>query len=422
MRSIIGFLIVFSIIVIVHELGHFVWARRAGILVREFSVGMGPKLFSTQDATGTTYTLRMLPMGGYVRLAGAGEDDESIQAGMEVGLILDDQGVVTQINASQDHQVEELPLRVDQVDLTQAMTIQGFVTHQAERQTFQVDRQATIREQAGTLVTVAPAEVTYEAASPWNKFKMNVAGPVHNFILSIVAFTIIGFSMPGIPSGDNTLGEIREGESAYQAGLQSGDVVEAIDGNAITDWEEMVTYVQKHPGEELVFTVQRGEETLEKPVEIAAVKDQNTQEEYGQMGVYSSLDTSVKARILYGFTETWAVITAIVTTLAGMFKKGFDLNSFGGPVAMAQMTGQAVNSGFTTTLWLMGMLSANLGALNLLPLPALDGGKIVLNGLEAVRGKPLSESAEGLINILGFVFLIGFMLLVTWNDISRLFQ
>ena len=126
-------------------------------------------------------------------------------------------------------------------------------------------------------------------------------------------------------------------------------------------------------------------------------------------------------KLLYGFITTWGVITGVFEVLASMLMNGFNLNNFGGPVAMAQMTSQVVSFGWLTILNFMAYISANLGVFNLLPIPALDGGKIVLNLIELVRGKPLSQSKEGIITLIGAILLIILMVAVTWNDIQRAF-
>ena len=131
--------------------------------------------------------------------------------------------------------------------------------------------------------------------------------------------------------------------------------------------------------------------------------------------------TAIVDRLLFGFIATWNVITMVLSVLASIFTRGFDLNLFGGPVAMAQATSTVANQGLMNIIWFMASLSANLGIVNLIPIPALDGGKIVLNLIELVRGKPLSQEKEGIITLVGVVLLLILMVAVTWNDIMRAF-
>ena len=424
MKTIIVFLIIFSIIVVIHEFGHFYFAKKAGIKVREFALGMGPKLFAKQGGDGTTYTVRMLPMGGYVRLAGLNEEDE-IEPGMEIGLTLDENNIVQQINLSDTLDQEELPARVNAADLVNDMTLEVLPTGQSDYITYQVDKEATIIERDGTLIEVAPYEARYEAASPWSKFKTNFAGPLNNFILSTIVYTIIGFMLPGVPmnSPEAIVGSVVEDSPAMAAGLQEDDVIVGLNDETIETWNDMVAFVDANAGEEVSVTVERGDITETVDLTIGTVVDEETNEEYGQIGIVKGdrYDSSFMGRLTYGFKSTWGVITGVLGVIGSMIVNGFNVNNFGGPVAMAQMTSQVVDFGFIPILSFMAYLSANLGIINLMPIPALDGGKIVLNAIEGVRGKPVSQLTEGIITMIGVGLLVILMVLVTWNDIQRAF-
>jgi regulator of sigma E protease len=139
------------------------------------------------------------------------------------------------------------------------------------------------------------------------------------------------------------------------------------------------------------------------------------------VAVTGSLDTSFTAKLKYGFTETWYIITHILQILGSFFTGGFSLNKLGGPVAIYQASSQAASFGWLSVVTMMASLSVNLGLMNLLPIPALDGGKLLLNVVEAVRGKPISEEKEGVITLIGFGLLLLLMIAVTWNDFQRLF-
>lgn len=419
MKTIIVFLIIFSIIVVIHELGHYLMAKRAGILVREFAIGMGPKIFSAQDKSGTSYTLRMLPLGGYVRLAGLGEEDE-IQAGMEVGLEIDSNDQVSVINMSDNISTKELPIRVDKIDLIYDMYIDGIPVGSSDLVRYSVSKQAQIIEEDGTKIPVAPIESRYESASVWHKMLTNFAGPFNNFILSILAFIITAF-MIGIPQNVNLVGTVVEGSAADQAGIIAGDRVLSIDDQAIGNWEELVMTLRGKPGQEIDMVIEREGQTLDKSFTVTSVEDTETGESYGQIGIGIYRQSSLWDNIKYGFTATWAVITGVVGVIISMVQNGFNINNFGGPIAIAQLTGDVVDSGLPVIINFLASLSANLGIFNLLPIPALDGGKIILNLIEAVRGKPLSESKEGIITIIGVIIMVILMVAVTWNDINRAF-
>lgn len=419
MRTLIVFLIIFSIIVVIHEFGHFYFAKRAGILVREFALGMGPKLFATQDKEGTTYTVRMLPLGGYVRLAGMYDDDE-IQAGMEVGLEIDENDQVSLINLTDDISPTELPVRVDKQDLVHDMFIEGIPVGNNDLVRYSVSKKAQIITEDGTKLSVAPIESRYESASVWNKMLTNFAGPMNNFILSIIAFAMTAF-MVGIPQNTPVVGTIVEESPAAEIGLQADDRIVQIDGQAIESWEELVLTFRDLPSETVPIVIERSGEEIETEVTVGSVTDTQTGEEIGQIGIGVSRRSSFWDNIAYGFTATWGIITGVLGVLGSMIRDGFNINNFGGPVAMAQFTGDVVDSGLPVIINFLAMLSANLGVFNLLPIPALDGGKIVLNIIEAVRGKPLSESKEGIITIIGVIIMVILMIAVTWNDINRAF-
>ncbi len=430
MKTLLVFLLIFSIIVVIHEFGHFYFARRAGIRVREFSIGMGPKLFAHQGKDHTAYTIRMLPLGGYVRLAGLNEE-EDLQAGMEVSLAFNDQNQVTLINKSKKSGQDELPVRINDFDLLDDLTIEAIPVGQDVMQTYSVSDQALLVEEDGTKIPLAPRSMRYESASVWHKFLTNMAGPLNNFILSILIYTLIAFLLPGVPVGTTSgesqpvVGQVSQNSPAAAAGLQADDEIKAINGQTIETWEQLTQTIQDNGAKELSLTVERAGKDVQ--VQLTPEKADNDGGDPNRLviGIMQksnvSYDSSLGARLTYGFTQTWAVVTGIFGVLGSMLVSGFKLDNFGGPIAMAQMTNQVVSYGFTTILSFMAYISANLGVFNLLPIPALDGGKILLNLVEAVRGKPLSQSKEGIITLVGVFILFVFMIAVTWNDIQRAF-
>lgn len=423
MKSLIIFLLIFSIIVIIHEFGHYYFARRAGILVREFAIGMGPKLFSKQADDGTTYTLRMLPMGGYVRLAGL-NDEEELEPGMSVGLVLNELNQVETINLSERPLANELPVRVDEADLSDQMYINAYPLNKETLDHFYVSKEAKIMEKDGTILMVAPKERRYESVKVWQKILTNFAGPMNNFILSILVFTVIGFMIGVKPTGQWYVGEVQPNSSAALAGMVKGDQIIKMDQVEIENWEDLVANTQKFANKDVTLTVNRGQQTIELTTKIKTIKDPKTGETRGQLGITRELEMvpmTLFEKLSYGFVQTYEIIVMVISVILSWFTKGFNLNELGGPVAMAQTTQEVVQYGFMTTLQFMAAISANLGFMNLLPIPALDGGKIILNLVELVRGKPISQEKEGLISMIGVVLLLILMVLVTWNDLMRLF-
>ena len=208
---------------LVHEFGHYYFAKRAGILVREFSIGMGPKIWWSRR-NGTTYTIRLLPLGGYVRLAGADEDDdETLRPGTPVTLQMNDQNEVVTINASDKTTLfQGLPLQIVDKDLVDELWISGYVNgDESEVKKFKVNHDANVIEKDGTEVRIAPRDVQINSASLPHRMMTNFAGPMNNFILALVVFVILGFTLPGIPTNSNKIGRVQTSSVAAKAGIKT---------------------------------------------------------------------------------------------------------------------------------------------------------------------------------------------------------
>ena len=397
---------------IIHEFGHFYFAKRAGILVREFAIGMGPKIFSYRK-NNTTYTVRLLPLGGYVRMAGYGDDETELKAGMPLTVVLDEKGDVTHINLSEKPLIDAVPLELTHFDLDRDMVIEGVVPGQEQASRYSVRRDALIIETDGTEVQVAPIDVQFQSASLFNRMLTNFAGPMNNFILGIIVFSSLAFMQGGVAVNRSQVGDVVANSPAQEAGLQANDVITAINGQEVSTWSEMTALIQENPGKDMELLIERNEEEQH----IQLISDPET----GLIGIQQSIDRSFGAKIMYGFSQTWFVISSIFSLILSMFTKGFDINAFGGPVAIYAATEEVVSYGFYSILSFLGFLSVNLGTVNLLPIPALDGGKILLNIIEGVRGKPLEPEKEGIITVIGVGLLFILMILITWNDIQRFF-
>ncbi|WP_455049336.1 RIP metalloprotease RseP [Granulicatella adiacens] len=421
MQAIIAFLFVFSVIVIIHEFGHYYFAKKAGILVREFAIGMGPKIFQVRKGE-TVYTLRLLPIGGYVRMAGHDEDEQEIKPGMMITIELDKENIVQKLNFDEHLIIENsVPFQIEEADLHRSMTLSGYFVNSEEKVNLTVSKQATIIESDGTEVVVAPIERQFNSASLWNRIKTNAAGPMNNFILSIIIFIIVGFMQGGVPSNDPVIGQVSDQSAAHEAGLQTSDKIISIDGVDIHSWDEMTSIVRSSADKTLSMTIQRNGDTKNISITPKSVEGQNGSK-IGQLGVTRTLDNSILSILGYGFTQTITVVVMVLSALGSIFTKGFNLNQLGGPVAIYSLTSQVAKNGLIDLLSFMGMISANLGVMNLLPIPALDGGKLVLNFIEGIRKKPLDPEKEGYLTIAGAIFLFALMLLVTWNDIMKLFN
>lgn len=418
-QTILAFALVFGIIVIIHEFGHFYFAKRAGILVREFAIGFGPKIFHHRKGE-TTYTIRLLPVGGYVRMAGY-EEEADIRPGMSVQLSLDENDSVEKIDLqSHDDSLETVPMEVTSFNFDEDLFIAGRVGFDNEEKVYSVNRDALLVEKDGTLLQIAPKDRQFQSASLGNRMMTNFAGPMNNFILAIVAFTLLAFLQGGVPSQEPLIGDVEEGSPAAEAGMLEGDRVIAINDEPIDSWNEMVMIIQDNPNESLTFQIEKEtDEIIEEVIEPYAFDAEG--EAIGRIGVQAFIDESLISKLTYGFSETLFIITQIFTLLGSFFTGGFSVDQLGGPVAIYATTEAVVQAGIFGLISWIGFLSVNLGIMNLLPIPALDGGKLLLNIIEAIRKKPISQEKEGYITLIGVLFLLILMLLVTWNDIQTFF-
>ncbi|MEE6634865.1 RIP metalloprotease RseP [Limosilactobacillus pontis] len=419
--TIITFILVFGILVLVHEYGHYYFAKRAGILVREFSIGMGPKLWWHRK-NGTTYTIRLLPIGGYVRLAGNDDEDmDELRPGTPVTVQLNDSGKVVTINASNKAALfRGIPLQLVDCDLTDGLWIKGYVNGDEDQlKNYDVDHDAVIIERDGTHVQIAPRDVQFRSASLPARMMTNFAGPMNNFILSLIVFVILGFTLSGVPTNSNRLGKVNSGSVAAKAGLVAGDRITKIGNATVNNWGELATKISSQPGKRVRLTYERNHH--QHQVTVVPKTVHQGKEKVGQIGIIEEQKTGIKARLLFGWQQFIQAGTLIFSVLGSMFTHGFSLNDLGGPVAIYAGTSQATALGVNGVLNFLALLSINLGIVNLLPIPALDGGKLLLNIIEAIIRRPIPEKAEGVVTMIGFMLLLLLMILVTWNDIQRYF-
>ena len=418
MQGIIAFIFIFGVIVVVHEFGHFYFAKKAGILVREFAIGMGPKIFAHIGKDGTAYTIRILPLGGYVRMAGWGEDKTEIKTGTPVSLTLNEAGIVTRINLS-DKVLDNssLPMNVTSFDFEEKLEITGLVLD--ESKTFRVDHDATIIEEDGTEVRIAPLDVQYQNASIWGRLMTNFAGPLNNFILGILTFILFFFLQGGVPDVTTNQVTVTDGGALQAAGVETGVRILEINGQQVSDYKDVsniLAQVNEKAKEAPVLNLLVEEDGKEKTLQVTTIKDQG----YFRLGVSPYLKTGFAETIIGGFQEAGATALLIVNALKNIIAS-FDVQQLGGPVAIYNISSQAAQGGILPVLSLLAMLSINLGIFNLIPIPALDGGKILINLIEVIRRKPLKQETESYITLVGVAIMVVLMLVVTWNDIMRVF-
>lgn len=417
MLGILTFILVFGIIVVVHEFGHFYFAKKSGILVREFAIGMGPKIFAHIGKDGTAYTIRILPLGGYVRMAGWGDDTTEIKTGTPVSLTLTDDGKVKRINLSgKKLDQTALPMQVTQFDFEDKLFIKGLVLE--EEKTFAVDHDATVVEADGTEVRIAPLDVQYQNATIWGKLITNFAGPMNNFILGVVVFWILIFMQGGVRDVDTNQFHIMPQGALAKVGVPETAQITKIGSHEVSNWESLIQAVETETKDKTAPTldVTISENGSDKQVTVSPEESQGRY----LLGVQPGIKSDFVSMFVGGFTTAADSALRILSELKNLIFQP-DLNKLGGHVAIFKASSDAAKNGIENVLYFLAIISINIGIFNLIPIPALDGGKIVLNILEAIRRKPLKQEIETYVTLAGVVIMVVLMIAVTWNDIMRLF-
>ena len=362
---IIPFLFVLTIVVFFHELGHFLVARWAGVKVLTFSLGFGPELAGFNDRHGTRWKISAIPLGGYVKFFG--DDSE----------------------ASTPASSETLA-------------------------------SMTAEERAGSF--------HHKKVGP--RAAIVAAGPIANFILAIVIFTCL-FTFFGKPSTTARVDKIEANSAAAKAGFQVGDIVTAIDGKTIGSFSDMQRIVGVRAGDTLNFTIKRGDSTLQLKgtPELREVKDSfGNAHRLGVLGITRATAPGdvVTERVdpatalWLGVKETWFVVDRTLAYIGGVFTGREAADQVGGPLRIAQISGQVATIGLAALMHLAAVLSISIGLLNLFPVPLLDGGHLLFYAVEAVRGRPLSERAQEMGFRIGLGLVLMLMVFATYNDILHL--
>jgi regulator of sigma E protease len=361
---IIPFLFVLTIVVFFHELGHFLVARWAGVKVLTFSLGFGPELAGFNDRHGTRWKVSAIPLGGYVKFFG----DES----------------------------------------------------EASTPSSELLANMTEEERAGSF--------HHKKVGP--RAAIVAAGPIANFILAIVIFTAL-FTFYGKPNTSARVDKVEANSAAANAGFQVGDVVTAIDGDAIGSFSDMQRIVGVRAGEPLTFTIKRGDATLQLhgTPELREVKDAfGNAHRLGVLGITRATSpgdvtterVNPATALWLGVKETWFVIDRTMAYVGGLFTGREAADQVGGPLRIAQLSGQVATIGIAALVQFAAALSISIGLLNLFPVPLLDGGHLLFYAVEAVRGRPLSDRAQEMGFRIGLGLVLMLMVFATYNDILHL--
>lgn len=420
LSTVIAFIVIFGALVFFHELGHLIFAKRAGILCREFAIGMGPKLFSfTKNET--VYTIRLLPIGGYVRMAGEDPEMVEIKPGYRVGLLFDEKEEVSKIVLNNKEKYPDIRIiEVEYADVEHDLVIKGYEEGDDEEllKTFTISRKAQFVEN-GKETLIAPYDRQFASKTLGQRTMAIFAGPMMNFVLAFVVFVIIAL-IQGMPTNEPMLGKLTSDGAAIEAGLKEGDIVHSVDGAEISSWSDVVEVIQKNPGKELDFFLERDGQELTIPV-VPKEQELDDGSTIGIIGVYSPMEKSPLKSITYGAKEVVVWTKEIFTMLGKLITGQFSIDALSGPVGIYVSTDTVAKSGILYLMKWAGVLSINLGIMNLLPIPALDGGRLMFFAVEGLRGKPVDRQKEGMVHFIGFALLMLLMLVVTWNDIQRFF-
>jgi regulator of sigma E protease len=412
-QIVIAVVFMFFLLVSLHEWGHFYFARRAGILVREFAIGFGPKLFSVKKGE-TRYTLRLLPIGGFVRMAGEDPETLEIQQGQTIAVRMKD-NLVTRIYTDRlEERSDVLRGEVRSIDLEDDLHIR--LDTDGDLQHLKVHPQAMLIGR-GQEIQIAPRDRQF-ASKPVGKRAMAIfAGPFMNFVLAFVLFGIT-IQLTGVAaeeSGKVIINGVVENSPAESAGLRKGDWIKSINGQAVGgDIESFIGMIEKSAGQPMKWVVvRRGEE-----VSLTVTPGQD-----GKVGIYPGPEMRRA-----GVGESLVFAGESMARWTGIIFEGFQkliageipLKEINGPVKTTEVTVQIAKTGFPNLVHWAAVLSLYLGIFNLLPIPALDGSRLIFLGLEAVRGKPVDPNRESMVHFIGFAMLMLLMVVVTYNDIVGL--
>lgn len=335
------YLLILGVLIIFHELGHMIVAKRAGVTVSEFAFGFGPRLFAVERG-GTLYTVNLLPLGGFCRMVGEDSADDG-----------------------------------------------------------------------------SPDPGNFQHKPLYKRFGIILAGPVFNFVLAAILFTILGVAI-GQPVPTDVVGQVRPGTPAAAAHLQAGDEIRTIDGRAFRSGSEIMDYIHKRPNTRMDVAVERGGKVvhLEIKTMLGNIGDGTNAGMLGYLPVTAAARMPFGQGLLWGLTE---VPVTIATQWFGIIQviATHDTSALHGPVGIAEVVSQAASYGIGAVVNIAAVLSVILGMFNLFPIPALDGGRLAFMAVELVRGRRVDPEKEGLVHLTGFALLMVFIAFVTYHDIAN---
>lgn len=336
-----------------------------------------------------------------------------------MGLLFNEQNEVEKIILNDKEKYPDaLVIEVEQIDLDHAMRISGYEAGNEDILTGYNVSQTSFYIADGEEIQIAPYNRQFGSKTVWQRIKAIAAGPIMNFILAYVILVALGF-IQGVTVDDPVLGKLTKDGRAAEAGLMQGDHIVSINGDKMNSWTDVVQTVQKNPEKKMNVVIDRdGKESTVQVVPEAVKADGKS---IGRFGSYPPTENGFLKVISSSGTTVISTAGLILTNLQKIVTGQFSLDMLAGPVGIYDMTGEVAKQGVLTLMQFAAFLSINLGIVNLLPIPALDGGRLLFLFVEAIRGKPINREKEALVVFIGVAFLMLLMLVVTWNDIQRLF-
>lgn len=343
-NSVLPFLIILTILVFVHELGHYLIARYNGVKVEVFSIGFGKELFGFNDSNGTRWKFSLIPLGGYVKMHG--DEDAASSKKKDIS-------------------------KVDQ-------------------------------------------KISFHSKSVGQRSAILFAGPAANYIFSFLLLIIINF-LYGSPTVKPIVSELVEGGSAIKSGIQKNDLIISINDEEVKSFESLKKKIQNFNDKVIKVTVSRDDKIYDYDVLV----DNN---KIGIKGLNNELvKLSFIDSLMYASQQIYFFTTTTLIGISEIFIGERGSDELGGPIRIAELSADFWSKGLHSTLWFMVLISLNLGLINLFPIPLLDGGHLLFNFVEFVKGSPVKQKTMELFQSIGFFTLISLMLYATYNDISRFF-
>lgn len=368
--------IVLGVLIFVHELGHFLFAKMMGVGVEKFSLGFGPKLLGKKIGE-TEYLLSAFPLGGYVKMFGEGG------------------------------------------------FIEGGESHHPPEG--ELVESATVAEPVMRELTEEEKSRSFAHKPVLARIAIVMAGPVFNLIFAWMIFIVL--CMMGVPTVTSKIGEVLKDKPAARAGILDGDVISSINDKPISRWDEVATGISAGKGQKLTIQVKRGEQTVSFSMTPEPRISKNL---FGEkvngyaIGVASAGEVVTEnfnpfQAVIKGTEQTWKVIDITIMSLVKMVQRVVPMDSVGGPIMIAKMAGEQASAGVASFLAFMALLSINLGVLNLLPVPVLDGGHLLFYFMELIFRRPVPQKVREYAQQIGMVLLLGLMVMAFYNDIIRYF-